>query len=393
NLNTLLDACREDDRLKTLTDRLAISAPLNLTLQGLTGTSTAIISGALWNNTDYNHVFILNDREEAAYFQNDLENILHALDIFYFPDSFKKAGFFDVMNGSHLMLRTEALMKFAGSSVHKKILVTYPEALFEKVIRPNEFSSAMIEVKAGTEIQLDDLLGKLVQAGFERSDFVYEPGQFAMRGGILDIYSFGNDKPYRIELSGNDIESIRIFDPETQLSERKLLQVTLIPNMKFKKEGQDKTSLFEFLPENTIWWITDKNFLIETIRSLEEKLQHFLDLSGKDVAIVRETLSDTEEEKSVALTVNDFITAASVSDWLKEKKVVQFNPSNEQQEETEKIEFHTTPQPVFNRRFDMLIEDLKKYKDQQYALFIFSDNPKQLARIQAIFDDLKSDIP
>lgn len=393
NLNTLLDACREDDRLKTLTDRLAMPNPVNLSLRGLTGTSTAIMSGAVWDNTDYNHVFILNDREEAAYFQNDLENILHALDVFYFPDSFKKAGYFDVMNGSHLMLRTEALMKFAGEHIRKKILVTYPEALFEKVIPPEDFTSAMIMLKANAEIQVDDLLKRLVQAGFERSDFVYEPGQFAMRGGILDIYSFGNDKPYRIELFGNDIESIRIFDPETQLSERKLSQVTLIPNMKFKKKSQDKTSLFEFLPENTIWWITDKTFLLETIAGLEEKLRHFLDHSGRDITIVKETLSDKEEEKSVELTVNDFVSAASVSDWLGQRKVVQFHPANNQQDDCEYIEFHTIPQPVFNRRFDMLIEDLKKYKDQQYALFIFSDNSKQLARIQVIFDDLKADIP
>lgn len=393
NLNTLLDACREDDRLKTLTARLSMSGPADLSLHGLTGTSAALISGALWNNTDYNHVFILNDREEAAYFQNDLENILHALDIFYFPDSFKKAGFFDIMNSSHLMLRTEALMKFANRNARKKILVTYPEAVFEKVIRPAEFSSAMMELKSGIAVQVDDLLSQLVGSGFECSDFVYEPGQFAMRGGILDIYSFGNDKPYRIELSGNDIESIRIFDPETQLSERKLSQITLIPNMKFKREGRDKTSLFEFLPENTIWWLTDKAFFLETIRSLEGKLRHFMEYPGKDVAIVKEVLSDQEEEKEVALTTNDFIDSDSASAWLKERKVVQLNPAGDSPGEGGSIEFHTAAQPAFNRRFDMLIDNLKRYKDQQYALFIFSDNSKQLVRIQAIFDDLKADIP
>lgn len=393
DLTTLLETCSEDERIKSLTDRLAVSGPKQILLQGLTGTSAVLAAGAVWKKTNFNHVFILNDREEAAYFQNDLENVLQALDIFYFPDSFKKAGFFDIMNSSHLMLRTEALMKLADSHSHRKILVTYPEALFEKVIPPREFSSAMIELSVNEGIQVDELLNKLIQLGFERSDFVYEPGQIAMRGGILDIYSFGNDKPYRIELSGNEIESIRIFDPETQLSERKLSRITLIPNMKFKESGRDRTSLFEFLPENTVWWISDRNFLLETIHSLEERFRHFLEHVGNNATLVRETLNAAEEERAVSLTTEDFLKEDDVANWLKERAVVQFNASGKSNVKADVFEFHTSPQPVFNRRFDMLIEDLKKYHDQQYALLVCSDNPKQLNRIRAIFADLKTDIP
>ena len=146
------------------------------------------------------------------------------------------------------MLRTEALTKIAAGStssvsVNKKVLITYPEALFEKVVLPNALSANIIHIKTGDALNVEELLLKLADYGFERTDFVYEPGQFAIRGGILDIYSFGNEKPYRIELFGNDVDSIRIVDPETQLSERKLLQVSIIPNVDTQFEDEAKSFL------------------------------------------------------------------------------------------------------------------------------------------------------
>src|SRR5205085_8822058 len=132
------------------------------------------------------------------------------------------------------------------------------EALFEKVVIPSTLSLNIIHIKSGDRLDVGKLLLQLDGYGFERTDFVYEPGQFAIRGGILDIYSFGNDKPYRIELFGNDVDSIRIIDPETQLSERRLLQVNIIPNMDAQPEQEDKVSLLEFLPENTVIWIQEQ---------------------------------------------------------------------------------------------------------------------------------------
>ncbi len=179
-----------------------------------------------------NHLVILNDAEDAAYFHNSLENLTSALNVFYFPSSFKNRKNYRQLNASHVMLRTEMLTRFSTATGNRVgAIVTYPEALFEKVVLPKTLSGNMIRIKAGDTINVTDILSQFVDYGFERTDFVYEPGQFALRGGILDIYSFGNEKPYRIELFGNDVDSIRIFDPETQLSERKLLQVTIIPNV------------------------------------------------------------------------------------------------------------------------------------------------------------------
>jgi transcription-repair coupling factor (superfamily II helicase) len=392
NLDTLFTAYHDDDRLKTLADRISMPGAGHFSLQGLAGASAALAAGALWSHLEHNHVFVLGDREEAAYFQNDLENILHALDIFYFPDSFKKSGFFDFMNASHLMLRTEALMKLAGAGAKRKILVTYPAALFEKVIRPEAFSSSMIALNKGETLEVDPLLARLAEAGFERSDFVYEPGQFAMRGGILDVYSFGNDKPYRLELFGNEIESIRIFDPETQLSERMLSRITLIPNMKVKGSASEKTSLFEFLPADTLWWINDQAFLLDTFAELEARVQQFLQGDGRQAVLSGQAMAG-DTRQSLALTAADFNTAGELAQWLSTRKVIEFGPLHKPGNQADVLRFDIAPQPVFNRKFDLLIEDLKKHTDQGYVLYIFSDNPKQLERIRAIFEDLKANIP
>ena len=205
-----------------------------------------------------------------------------ALDIFYFPSSFKNKKNYRLLNSSHVMLRTEALTKIAAAGnlgINKKIIITYPEALFEKVVLSKTLSANIISIKQGDTIDVNSISEKFVDYGFERTDFVYEPGQFAVRGGILDIYSFGNEKPYRIELFGNEVDSIRIFDPETQLSERKLLQVNIIPNVETQFETGEKVSLLEFLPENTVVWTEDWQFIKEKIEQQEEDLELFLEIA------------------------------------------------------------------------------------------------------------------
>ncbi|MEY2902552.1 MAG: transcription-repair coupling factor, partial [Bacteroidota bacterium] len=253
NMGTLLAQYQESPRLLELAGRLSIAQRIQendiqkIFLKNLQGSSAEFIVSAVFMQPscqNLNHLVVLNDAEEAAYFQNTLENLTNALDLFYFPASFKNRKNFRLLNSSHVMLRTEALTKLAGGG-NKKIIVTYPEALFEKVVLPKTLSGNIIHIKVNETIQLNNLMELFVMYGFERTDFVYEPGQFALRGGILDIYSYGNEKPYRVELFGNEVDSIRIFDPETQLSERKLLQVNIIPNVETQFETGDKVSLLE----------------------------------------------------------------------------------------------------------------------------------------------------
>ncbi|MFN6296150.1 MAG: transcription-repair coupling factor, partial [Bacteroidota bacterium] len=235
----LLTTLQEHPRLYQLADRILLPAPQETQLTGLVGSAPAFLVGASLLSpslSQINHLIICNDAEEAAYFHNTLESITEALDLFYFPSSYKNSKNFRLLNPSHVMLRTEALTRLSKKEasvgeLRKKVLVTYPEALLEKVVGPAAYADRLIELSVGATLDVPALLLKLSEYNFERSDFVYEPGQFAMRGGILDIYSIGNDKPYRIELFGNEIESIRLIDPETQLSERKLTHVSVIPRM------------------------------------------------------------------------------------------------------------------------------------------------------------------
>ncbi|HEY6436770.1 MAG TPA: hypothetical protein VIY47_09270, partial [Ignavibacteriaceae bacterium] len=220
NLEVLLNEYGNDPRCLKIVEGISLPAPKHIHLSGLHGSSTEFVISGVFNHPDaakLNHLIIVRDAEEAAYFHNTLENITGALDIFYFPSSFKNKKNYRLLNSSHVMLRTEALTKIvaAGNAhgINKKIIVTYPEALFEKVVLSKTLSENIISIKQAETIDVNGMLSRFVDYGFERTDFVYEPGQFAVRGGILDIYSFGNERPYRIELFGNDVDSIRLFDP------------------------------------------------------------------------------------------------------------------------------------------------------------------------------------
>ncbi len=250
----LLNLYEHSSRLFQLGDRITMSAPQHILLKNLHGSSPAFVLAGIFNlpmAAQLNHLVVCEDAETAAYLHNSIENLTKGLDIFYFPSSFKNSKTYHEINSSHVMLRTEALTRWSGGG-NKKMMVTYPEALFEKVVLPETLEGNRIRLKSGETINPDALMESLVGYGFERTDFVYEPGQFALRGGILDIYSFGNEKPYRVELFGNEVDSIRIFDPETQLSERRLMLVIIIPNIETQFDSEKKVSLFEFLPENTV---------------------------------------------------------------------------------------------------------------------------------------------
>src|ERR1700712_2004840 len=304
NLPSLLTSFSNDNpRLFQLADRLSMSAPQHIYCKNLRGSAPAFLISSVFLNerfTGLNHLVVCEDAESAAYVHNTIENLTHAYDLFYFPSSFRNRKNFSLLNSSHIMLRTEALTKLTAGG-NKKIIVTYPEALHEKVVLPSTLSGNIIYVKTNDTIDVNGLMEKMVNYGFDRADFVYEPGQFALRGGILDIYSFGNEKPYRIELFGNEVDSIRIFDPETQLSERKLLQVSIIPNVETQFSTESKISLLNFLPENTVVWMQDWEIIRDRLQIQQEDLQLFLDL-GPSLTEV-----DLPSEK-VKLTTADFIS-------------------------------------------------------------------------------------
>jgi transcription-repair coupling factor (superfamily II helicase) len=414
SVQDLLKQYQDTPRLFQLADRLSFAQPQQTYLGDLRGSSSQFVTAATFLHpscSQLNHLIILNDAEEAAYFHNSLENLTGALDIFYFPSSFKNRKNYRLLNPSHVMLRTESLTKIAaghGSSptgTNKKVLVTYPEALFEKVVVPSRLSANIIYIKTGDALDTGELLLKLAGYGFERTDFVYEPGQFAIRGGILDIYSFGNDKPYRIELFGNEVDSIRIVDPETQLSERKLLQVSIIPNVDTQFRLEERISLFDFLPANTIIWVQDIEVCKVRLTECGEDLEVYLRVQEEEKALkekiqqtggkaqtIRGRIQEEEDERLVKKDIdgNDFISTDQFDKGIDSKHLVEFG--YQAHKAKFEITFHTTEQPAFNRKFDLLIKDLRSWESKGFNLYIFADNPKQLERLSSIFSDLKSEI-
>ena len=457
NSEALLESFLHSPRLFQLADRILLSAPQRIACKNLQGSSPAFLISAVFQQEmtrQMNHLVVCEDAEAAAYLHNTVESLTGALDLFYFPASFKNKKNYRLLNSSHVMLRTETLTRLstamrqpvaslpaglrplddgaAPSGVGKKLIITYPEALFEKVVLPGTLSGNIISLKAGDTIDLNGLLGKLVDKGFDRTDFVYEPGQFALRGGILDIYSFGNEKPYRVELFGNDVDSIRIFDPETQMSERKLLQVNIIPNVDNRSDSSEKISLLEFIPEGTVIWMQDWIFTRERLALQEEDLGLFLDsiraakeseaarqedarrqeevrFTGKARPPRASTSGDDDEDKleKREVSVDEFVTAQQIEEQLAKFHLVEFGPSagghlpsglnpalpdNRTSDVPFILEFHTRPQPTFNRQFDLLIRDLKSWEAKKYTLCLFAENPRQLERLRTIFEDLHAAI-
>ena len=397
NLDVLLNIYKNDPRCFQIANRITLSKPQHLLLSGLNGSAFDLLFSSIHQQeitSQSNHLIILRDAEEAAYVQNTLENITNALDVFYFPSSFKNKKNYQLLNSSHVMLRTEALTKIAAGG-NKKIIVTYPEAVFEKVLLSKTLSDNIIRIKQADELDVDGMLQKFIDHGFVRTDFVYEPGQFAIRGGILDIYSFGNEKPYRIELFGKEVDSIRIFDPETQLSERKLLQVNIIPNIETQFEAGEKISLLSFLTENTVIWLRDWSFIKEKIEQEEENLEIYFEhikttVKKEDTANEFDTINYKGE-----ISFKDFVTAEEIEKEIALKHIIEIGSKSTFKNiatPIEHINFLSKPQPSFNRQFELLINNLQEYEKAKYNIFIFAENPKQLERLHIIFKDLKAEI-
>jgi transcription-repair coupling factor (superfamily II helicase) len=392
NEQSLFERFQVSPLLKLMADRISMShsektgsIPFQVFLQNLYGSSPAFILQSVFVNPatqHWNHLVVLNDAEEAAYFFNSIESITEAMDLFYFPSSFKTPHNFNLLNPSHVMLRTEALTKISMGG-NKKILVTYPEALFEKVILPKTLQNNIIQIKTNDHLEVNTLLQQFVDYGFDRTDFVYEPGQFAVRGGILDIYSFGNEKPYRIELFGEEVDSIRLFDPASQLSERKLLQVNIIPNVTTQFEQTEQIPLLDFISKDTLIWLKDWNVIKQKGLDQYELLHDFLEHHQNNSVIE----IDAHHKRT---KISDLVVVEETEQQLMQRSIIEwgFQP----QLTHEKIVFNTQVQPAFNRQFQLLIENVQSYEKKGYAIFIFAEQAKQLERLHAIFTDLKTEI-
>lgn len=296
NLAHLLQAYRKHPAVQKIIQSLdSQTSAARLQLKGLTGAlESFVVAGTVQARpASPIHLFIANSKEEAAYRHDDLEGLLGQEQVYFFPDSFKRPAYFDDLHPTQMLQRSEVVSKITEQSTTSAVIVTYPEALFEKVVKPEVLNRSRIEVKKGEKLDVDFIIQVLVEYGFHRTDFVYEPGQFSIRGGIVDLFSYGNDLPYRIELFDEEVENIRLFDPITQLSQRQIAQVSIVPNLNTRFRQDQKISLLHMLPPGTVLWIKDFQLLLDRLQVCFERAEQFASkLTALDSAELRDIFRD-----------------------------------------------------------------------------------------------------
>jgi len=342
----------------------------NTYAKGLQGSSSAMLAAALHHQTSDSFLYILNDQESAGYFYHDLIQILGQENVLFFPSAYKRAIKYGQIDTANEILRTEVLGKIQTDD-HKLIIVSYPEALAEKVVSKDILKKNTIHLKVNEEIDRNFVSEMLDSFGFEYVDYVYEPGQYAIRGSILDVFSFSYEFPYRIDFFGDEVSTIRTFDIETQLSKERLQQIQIIPDM--QKSDLERESFLKLIPEETIIAFKDYAWAGEKIEAVYT-----------DLAI----LDNPEYEKDVQ---NKLTTKNEYDSLIDKFRHLNFG-SREQGVANAVIEFKTGIQPPFHKNFDLISETFHKYSDQGYRIYILSDSDKQHKRLQSIFEDRGDDI-
>lgn len=358
----------------------AISHRQHLILKGLTGSSKALYSSAIVDKVGGQHLIVCTDKESAAYFYNDLENLFEERNLDYnkkqvlfYPTSYKKPYEPEKADNTYILSRAEVLSRWSTSE-RKTIVVTYPEALIEKVVTRNYLTRNTLKLKVGEKVSHDFVSDVLLEYNFERVDFVVEPGQFSIRGGLLDVFSFSNDFPYRIEFFGEEVESIRSFDPVTQLSIQPLQRINLLPNVQDRQIETNRQSFFEYLPKSTIVWV-DESF------SLEERME----AEWNKACLMYDKLS---EHQSLPQPEFLYSSGNELMETLNGLKSIEFGHQS-LFSDSFKASFETKVQTSFNKNFKLLLEDLLSKQSKNYKVFILSDSIKQLERLFAIFNDLR----
>jgi transcription-repair coupling factor (superfamily II helicase) len=296
NLTYLLDRYHNHPAVRSVLAQLEQPLPLTgIRLNGLIGAQESFVLAAISVKLQAGtatHLLIATSKEEAAYRFNDLQGLLGEQKVCFFPDSFKSPAVFDHLNATQMLQRSEVVHKMTTADA-PQVVITYPEALFEKVVRPEVLMKNRIEVTLKEKLDVDWMIEILIEYNFERVDFVFEPGQFSVRGGIVDLFSYGNDLPYRVELFDDEVESIRIFDPLTQLSQRDIERLSIVPNLNTRFQQDQKVSLLQIIPQKAVLWVKDMDFLIDRLQHCFEKAEQFAaKLTALDTAELREIFRD-----------------------------------------------------------------------------------------------------
>ena len=361
------------DTLGTSDSELENQNPLNtIQVKGLLGSSFSFVFQAIFKQSDKPFLLIFNEKEEAAYYLNDLEQMIGANDVLFYPSSYRRPYQIEETDNANILLRSEVLNRI-NSRKKPAVIVTYPEALFEKVVTRKELEKNTLKIAVGETVTIDFINEVLFEYEFKRVDFITEPGEFSVRGGILDVFSFSNDNPYRIEFFGNEVDSIRTFDVETQLSLEKQTKITIIPNLENKFVQENRESFLDYISDKTVLCIENTEFLTSQLDKLFSKAIETFDKLSKEVKHA--------SPEHLFLNQETFLRKASDFSIIELSNKPFFKI-------TKTFEFHIQPQPSFNKQFDLLLNNLSDNHFNGYTNYLFCSNEAQANRFHDIFESL-----
>lgn len=369
----------------------------NIFLQGQQASATPLLFAAVATEIKQTFLFVLQDADEAGYFYHDLTQVVGTQNVLFFPSSFKRSVKYGQRDSANEILRTEVLARVSArdnQATESLLIVSHPEALSELVVSKQHLDERRLSLKTGQQqIDITDIAHKLREYGFQEVDYVYEPGQYSVRGSILDVYSFSCENPFRIDFFGREIDTIRTFEVQDQLSKDKLNEIEIVPEL--ATLTTERVSFLNFLPSNSVMVYKDFAYIRDVIA-------HVYDEGYSKQAITEQLEGATEiEQKQIINELNKEKTLLSPSQFAQQAatfRTIEFGihagktSSSALQKETKYdiIKFKITPQPLFHKNFDLLVDSLDDYILQGYKLYILADSDKQNQRLKDIFADMDS---
>jgi len=341
-------------------------------VEGLSGSSRAMVLSLVFHKTQTTHVVIIPEKEDAAYFYNDLVSIVGDDSVFFFPSTYKRSVQYEQTEPANIVLRTEVLNHLA-SGKRKGIVVTYPESAMEKVVSRKNLKKNTFSINKGDKISLEFLEEILHEYNFVRTDFVYEPGQYSIRGSIADVFSYSADLPYRIDFFGEEVDTIRSFNTDNQLSVSIHKNISIIPNIQDLSIEEINDSFTDFLPPSSVIWIEDADFIKEKINNIFSQTTQ------------REESGQIFHKKEIVMTGNHFIEHCRKFRMLELGRQSMFEPDA-------RFEFRTEPQPVFNKNFELLSGKLISNNADGYFTYIISESETQIERLRDIFAEINPEV-
>jgi len=348
--------------------------PDQMPIPHLTGSALSFFISACFKQSDKAFLLIFSDKEEAAYYLNDLEQLIGEKELLFFPGSYRRPYQIEEVDNINILLRTEVLNRI-NSRRKPAVIVTYPDALFEQVITKSELENNTLKIHTGEQLSLDFVNEMLFEYRFNKVDFVTEPGEFAVRGGIIDIFSYSYEEPYRIEFFGDTVESIRTFDIETQLSIDKVKRFNITSNITNKKLEEKRQHFLEYLGNKTVIWIKNEAQLLERLDKLYTKaltafqeLNTTLPLGTPDELFANGKDINRELQRKTVLRIASLESDKTLQEWK------------------------TLPQPAFNKQFDLLIQNYQENTEKGIRNYLFCDTQKQAQRFRDIFEEIEEKI-